>query len=472
MKLPGFIDSHLHVLGLGYTSFNIDLTKVKSIKEIIELTKLYLNQSIIIGRGWNQTDFEENRMLTKEDLNTISSDIPIVMVRVCGHVITANDKMLSLAGITNESSQIEGGNFNFETGIFSENALGLIYDVMPKHSKEDLERYLIKANQLLLENGITSVASDDFCIFPIPFEDVIEVINRLYSENKIQVKITEQVNLPYNELERFIKKGYVNKSFGKFKMGPLKILSDGSLGGKTAYLFKSYEGEPNNFGINTYKDSELFELVHLANKNNMDVVIHAIGDKAISQSLTALTKSIDLTKRYHHNHAIIHAQLATKEHIEIMAKYKIGAIIQPIFLNSDISIIESRIGNRSNESYLFKTMFDNYINVGFSTDSPIEPLNPFMNMYCAISRKSIKNPDLLPFIATEGFSLKNALSCYTTKNLQYVYEKELNPKDYVIVDRDISESSVEDLLNVKILETYIENKLVFKSEVTWKVTFF
>lgn len=462
MKLAGFIDSHLHVLGLGYNLEILDLNKTTSILDIQSMIKDNLSKNIMIGRGWNQENLIEKRMLNKTDLNSISRDIPIMMTRVCGHVLTVNDKMLELAEITEFTKQIPGGHFDYETGIFSEKALELIIKKLPKPTREDLKRYFINANHILLENGITSVASDDFCIFPIPYETIIDVMVELYKEDKIQVRITEQVNLPFKELEDFIFKGYVNKQIGKLRMGPLKILADGSLGGKTAALKEPYQNEPNNFGIKTYTDEELFELIYLADKNGMDSVIHAIGDSTIEQVIHVLAKSINETKRYKHSHAIIHAQLATQNQIDLMKKYHIGAIIQPIFLNSDIKIVESRIGERAKNSYLFKSMYKKGIQVGFSTDSPIEPVSPLLNIYTALTRRSIKESDLDAFLLNERFLIEEAIECYTINNLRYTYLEDISENDYIILDRNISKCLPEELLTTKVLETYIDNKLVYR----------
>lgn len=463
MRLPGFIDSHIHFLGLGYISYNVDLTSSSSITDIMSKLKESKQQGIIIGRGFNQEDLIEKRLPTKEDLNQVSNDIPIMIVRVCGHVIVVNDKMLELANIDNITKQVEGGTFSYETGVFTENALGLIYDKIPKPSIDDLRKYLITANKILLENGITQVASDDFCIFAIDYEVVMDTINQLYKENLIQVKITEQVNLPIDKLRDFISKGYINKSYGKYRMGPLKILADGSLGGRTAYLKEPYQDDPNNYGVRTYTDDELFELVHLADKNNMDVVIHAIGDSASKQAIDAIVKSLEITKRVNHNHAIIHAQLTNQEQILEMSKHEIGAIIQPIFLNSDIPIIESRIGNRAKDSYLFKTMYNFGVNVGFSTDCPIEPINPFYNIYSAITRRSIKHTNSPCFNENEGFTIEESLKCYTVNNHRYVYQETIS-NDYIIIDKDINNIKNKDLLDIKVLDTYIDGKLVYRRD--------
>lgn len=462
MKLPGFIDAHMHMLGLGYVSYQADLTQAKSIADIAHILKPYLNQSMVIGRGWNQEWFREKRMLTKQDLNQISSDQPLMMIRVCGHVLTVNDKLLEMAGINASTPQIEGGLFNVETGIFSEKALSLIYQSIPLPTREDLKKYLIKANEILLANGVTAIASDDFSIFPIPFEKVIDVFNELYDQHRIQVKVTEQVNLDYKDLQRFIGHGYVNQDFGPLKMGPLKILADGSLGGRTAYLKEPYSDAPDERGIHTYSDEALFDLINLADRHGMDSVIHTIGDAAVDQVLAALIKSIEKTGRYPHQHALIHAQLTNRAQIQLMKQYDIGAIVQPIFLNSDIPIIRQRIGQRADESYLFKTMADQDIHVGFSTDSPIEPVNPLKNIYCAMTRKSIDYPNWPAFLPEEGFDFASALTAYTTQNLRYIYEKALPEADYILLDQSIDPLNPETLLAATVLETVIDGQVVFK----------
>ena len=250
---------------------------------------------------------------------------------------------------------------------------------------------------------------------------------------------------------------FVN-GFVKFKLGPLKIIADGSLGGKTAALREPYMDDANNLGIKLYTDIELFEKVYLADSFGMDVVIHAIGDTAINQAINAIIKSLKITKRRNHHHALIHAQLATKSQIKLMKEWNIGAIVQPIFLNTDISIVKSRIGSRYKESYLFKTMYNLDLKVGFSTDSPIEPINPFYNLYTAIHRKSIKNNKLQPLLLEEAFELKEALDCYTKNNLHYIYEDKQEESDYIIIDRPLNKN---DLLNTNVLKTYIDGILVY-----------
>ncbi len=422
MKKIEYYDSHLHLLGLGY---NESLINLKDYSSIDEITKIQSNKNIIVGRGWHQNDFLEKRYISKDDLNKISTTKPIVFIRVCGHVLVCNNKAMEIAGINELTPQIPGGTFDFKTGVFTEDALGLIYSIIPKPTKTEIKDMFVKGNNILIENGVTMCASDDFSTLPVPYELIIECLEEVYNEGKMQVGLYEQVNLPSKELLLdYINKGYHKKSFNGFRMGPLKLLADGSLGGRTAYLREDYSDDPGNRGIKVFKDEELEELIYIADSNDIDVAIHAIGDGMIDIVLDSIEKSLEKTKRHNHRHSIIHAQLANVVQIKRMKKLGVSAIVQPIFLNSDIAIIIERLGEeRAKETYLFHTMYKEGINVGFSTDAPVEDVNPLDNIYCATTRKSLKNPELEEFLPNEKFTEEEAIECYTKNNKWLSYDE-------------------------------------------------
>lgn len=467
MKYNSFNDSHVHFLGIGYIISSIDLTKIKSIVEMINLLRNKNDTEFIIARGWNQSNLEENRYPIKQDLDSISKDIPIVLIRTCGHVFVCNDVMMELAGIEQLTPQIEGGTFDYNTGIFTEKALNIICDALPNPSKGEIKQCFIESNKILLSNGITSIGSDDFTTLNTDYDLIIECLEELYLDKLIQVRLYEQVNLPSKEiLLDFINKGYANKKYKGFKLGPLKLLADGSLGGRTAYLNKPYSDDLSNYGIKVFTQEELNELVYIADSNNMDVAIHAIGDGMIDMVIDAIWNAVSKTNRTHHRHSIIHAQLATKSQIRRMRDLNIAAQVQPIFLNSDIAIVKDRLGERAKESYLFNTMYKEGVHVSFGTDSPVESVNPFHNLYSAITRKSIENPELGVFLEEEKFTIEDALKCYTINPYYLSYDENnyIGFNDYIILDRDITKCTPEELLDTKVLETYMDGKLVFKKQ--------
>ena len=145
-KLKGLYDSHLHVLGLGFNMNNIDLSTLQSISELKELS-ISEGKEVIFGRGWHEENFIEKRVPHKSELNNISKEQPVIFLRVCGHVLVCNDKALELAGITSDTPQIEGGLFDYNTGMFTEDALSLIYKIIPKYKKEDIKEVYIKSKE-------------------------------------------------------------------------------------------------------------------------------------------------------------------------------------------------------------------------------------------------------------------------------------------------------------------------------------
>lgn len=464
-KMKSFYDSHLHVLGLGFNMNTVDLSQLQSTFEIPSIN-LNEQKGLIFGRGWHEESLLEKRAPHKSELNLLSAETPVIFLRVCGHVLVCNDKAMALAGITSDSTQVSGGTFNFNTGEFTEDAMGLIYNLIPKPSKNDIKLMFAAANDYLLSEGITSVASDDFSTIPVHYELVLSALKEAYEEGLMKIRLYEQVNLPTIELlQDFIDKGYLNKDFGGFRMGPLKLLADGSLGGRTAFMNEPYSDDLNNKGIKIFEDETLESLIYLADSNNMDVAIHAIGDGMIDLVINIIERVTKRTKRQNHRHSIIHAQLANNDQIFRMKQLGISAIVQPIFLNSDIAIVEDRIGTkRKNESYLFKTMMKQGIKTGFSTDAPVERVNPFENIFTSVTCKSIKNPELGVFNPNECFLLDDALSCYTDTNYWLSYDEDKNYNDFIVVDKDIHTIDVNIIKNIVVLETYIDGVIVYKNK--------
>ena len=461
--MNAFHDAHLHVLGIGYSASIVDLSKATSIKEVKTILKDALNDNkeVLLARGWDQSLFSEERMLNKDDLNEISTTKAIVAIRICGHIISVNDAALKLANIKDARPQVDGGSFDLDAGIFTEQAINLIYDSLPPYTKDDIKEFLKVANDILLAKGVTTVYSDDFSILNVDFEVIIEAMKDAYEEGLIRVRITEQVNLPKRaDLKRFIDQEYQNATIHKnFKMGPLKLLADGSLGGRTAYLNEPYSDDQDTVGIKTFKDEELLELLTIADESEMDAHIHAIGDGTIDQVLDVFKEVMENSTRHNYEYGIIHTQLANIAQIKKMKELGITSIIQPIFLNSDIPMIEDRIGERAKESYLFYTMFKEGVTTLFSTDSPVEPVDPFLNLYCAMTRKSIKYPELEPFLEDEAFTLEEAIGCYQSPASHF---KDVFSQDRIEVDRDIYDLSKEEIKDVKVLRTYMDSQLVYK----------
>ena len=467
--MPGFNDSHMHFLGIGYTNTITDLTPTKSIDEIINLLS-NMNKDIIIGRGWNQENINNKYIPTKTDLDKISTQIPIIIIRVCGHVAVANSKAIELVGITKLTPQIEGGTFEFETGLFTEDALSLIYNLIPKHTKEDIKEMFLSTEKDLLKLGITSVQSDDFSTLNIEYEIIVDVLKELYESNQLKIRLCEQVNLPQKELLiDYIEKGYQHYKHNKLDFGVLKLLADGSLGGRTAFLREAYSDDTDNCGVPIFTQEQLDELIYIAHSNSIDVGIHAIGDATCEMIIKAIDKSQKLNER-NHRHGIIHAQILDETLIKKIKARNIGVYVQPIFLNSDNNIVYSRLGERANHSYLFKTMYQEGIVTAFGSDSPVEDYNPFKNIYCAVTRKSIDGPNFDTYLEEQAFTIEEAIECYTTHSAFFMNKDNLGKfeegylADFIVLDKDIFSIKPKEILNAKVLMTVVDGEILYQEK--------
>jgi predicted amidohydrolase YtcJ len=460
--MPAFIDAHAHFLGVGQASTLIDLSGAGSVDELVASLRKADMERIVIGRGWNQELFADRRMPTKADLDRVSPTVPVVAVRICGHALVANSAMLARAGIGPGFRHQGTGSASFDTGLFTEAAMDLIRGSYPPTTKSDIVRYLRNANRIFLSHGVTSVASDDFCVFPeIPVETIVDVFRECYEKDLIQVRIVEQANLPdMDRLHRFIAEGMAGLRFGHFRMGPLKLLSDGSLGARTAFLREPYADASDTRGTSIYDLHALSDLIAHADRHGMDSVVHAIGDGAVDLCLDAFEDVVARSVRTGRRNAIVHAQLADRAQITRMRALGIGAIVQPAFLASDLPMLATRLGARATESYLFGTMVREGLRVGISTDAPVESVDPFATVRAAVIRRSVQRPDLGTHLPEESLSVAEALRLYVDGNRHFSYEDDRN--DEIGVTSDPLTTDPEHLCDIRVVRTSVEGRIVYE----------
>lgn len=468
--LPGFNDSHIHLLGLGKSLNELDFSNTTSIKELIIQSQSFIesrNLPLLEGRGWNQENFIENRLLTKKDLDQISTKIPIIFRRACGHILVANSKAIEL--IRRVPSKISGGSVNLTTGLFKENGMDILLNQLPKPSLSTIKKFFIDGAQHVRKLGITSVQSDDLCVYPQEVSSLIFKVLKSFEKN-FPVRLYEQsLFRTYKNFKNFIDHGYhMTTEHPYINYGPLKILLDGALGSKTAYLLSPYKGETHR-GIRMYSQEALSQLVTLAHHNKIDVAIHGIGDGAIDMAIRSI-ESLDSS--FEHRHSIIHCQLTNAELINRMVKQKILAHIQPIFLDKDIHIVESRIGkNRMKQSYAFKTMHQKNIPIAFGSDSPVDRADPILGIHCAVNRTDLNGHPIDGWLPKEKITVEQALYFYTV-NAAYA-ERQEDKKgtlelgyaaDFTILDKNPLTIKSKDLKTINIVDTYVAGKNFNKND--------
>ncbi|HAE92828.1 MAG TPA: amidohydrolase [Tissierella sp.] len=481
--LPGFNDSHMHLLSYGYSLNRIDLGGAKSIEEINCIIKNIIEEKDmekgewVNGRGWNQDYFiGEKRFPTRYDLDKISLEHPILIGRACGHIVIVNSKALELLNITKDTPQVDGGHFDLDEngeplGIFRENALGLVYSKLPNPTVDDIKHMMVRAIEDLNKNGVTSVGTDDFDAFPdVDYEKIILAYQELKEENKLKVRVYEQFLIQDKDrLQGFIDKGY-GSSWGDkfFKLGSLKLLVDGSLGARTAALTEDYSDDYNNKGITKLLQDELDIIVDLANQYNIQVAIHGIGDRAMYMALESIEKVLDKNPRDNHRHGIVHCQITDEELLNKFAELKIIAYIQPIFLDYDWKIVRSRVGeNRERTSYNWKTMLDKNITIACGSDSPVETFNVMKGIYEAVTRKDLDGNPQGGWLPEQRLTVDEAVYGYTMGGAYASFEENIKGSleegklaDMVVLSKDIFNIEEDSIKDVEVVATIFGGELV------------
>ncbi len=466
--LPGFNDSHMHLLGLGWQMSLLDAASVSSIEALIAAGR-EKTDAMILGRGFHEESMQEKRLLDKKDLNAISAVKPVIIYRACGHVLFANDVAIDAA---NQKAEIKApqASYDLEKGIFKEDAMAHILNLIDNPTQDIIKAHILRAQAHLLKHGITAVGSDDFYIFKtLPFTRVLDAFIDLAKNDKLKLNVLEQVNLPdIKDLEAFVNTKHPHKRYGSYQLGPLKILADGSLGGRSAYMRQDYHDDPGNRGIEIFDKAALKKRIETARKVNMDFAIHAIGDQTID-TLIAIKEELKPTN-HNHRDAIIHAQLADHDQIRRMKSAGLGAQTQPIFLNSDIPVIRAALGERARETYLFGSMIKAGVLTTISTDAPIEGVNPFENLYVATTRKSIKHPDHPAFLEEEAIPMKKAIEAYTSEPAKFFHrEHDLgqirrnHQADFIVVAA-FDPANPNTCLEAKVLKTFIKGQAVYERD--------
>lgn len=472
--LPGFNDAHLHLASVGEFLTACDLTSANSIDSLIDLGKKYLQNkpsTFLYGMGWNQDHFEfgERRLPNRWDLDQISKDIPIVYARTCGHLAVGNSKAIDLLRIDAETS-INGGEIirnesSIPTGVFTENAVKFLYTVLPPKTEQDWERHLKAGIEYAIENGITSVQSCD--VLRNDIDIVFETLHKMKADGSLKLRYHHQFNFQnITDFEKYLETEFKNPNYDTdfLSRGTLKLFKDGSLGARTAHLSTPYCDSPGQMGVQALSDAELDRLCQLAAAHDIQVITHAIGDAAIQSVLDAYVKTFDERGNYL-RHAIVHCQITSANQLEQIAEHNIPAIVQPIFIDYDTHIVNDRVGPAlASTSYAFKTLSEKGVSVSFSTDAPVEDLNPFRNLYCAITRKPL-NGAPIPLNEKEALSVSQAIDAYTLESayaeFKETYKGRLKPgfyADLIVLDKDIFEIDPEEIPTVSVLKTMINGE--------------
>lgn len=457
--VPGLVDCHVHMLEFGFLLQELDLRSNKSIKEMQNSLRKHVEikpeLEWILGGRWDEEKFSEKRYPTRWDLDRIVSNKPVLLKRVCGHLAVVNSKALRLARIT-ESTRVNGGIVDLDeatgepTGILRDNAMDLVSRLIPNRSRSTVETACTSACNAAVQGGLTGVH------WLVDSTEEVQVLQSMASEGKLPLRVN--LGIPVKMLKEIAHLGLTTR-FGSdmLKLGFIKILADGSLGARTAALEKGYSDDLAKRGIMLYSRRKLHELILEAHKNDWQVAVHAIGDRALRKVIEAMNEALRNVPRKDHRHRIEHCSIMNEALTSQMRGLDLIASVQPHFVVSDVWIVD-RVGiERARWAYAFKTLFDKGIVLVSGSDCPIELISPLLGLWAAVKRED--KPE-------ESLTVEEALRTYTVNAAFASFDEAKKGTieagkyaDLTILSEDITKIPPDRIRNVKVEMVIVNGKI-------------
>ena len=464
--LPGFIDSHCHFYNLGLDQQVVDLRGTTSFEEIIErlIASDLNNQSdVILGRGWDQNDWDNKQFPVNTELNKVFENKLVVLERIDGHAYIVNDNALELAGI-DQNTLVRGGlvllKDNKPTGVLIDAPMSMVDKVLPEKSIREKVNALKQAQEISFSYGLTTVSDAGLST------EIINVIDSLHKSEELKIKIYAMVSVSKKNIQRLKETGIIKTP--KLNVRSFKVYGDGALGSRGAALKKPYCDDPHNYG---FLRTDIKDLKYYANEiagMGFQMNTHAIGDSTVSVLLKEYQKVLNDIEDPRWR--IEHSQVVDLNEFELYND-KILPSVQPTHATSDMYWAYDRLGKRIDGAYAFKDLLSQSKRIALGTDFPVEKVNPFHTFYSSIERKDLNG------YPENGFQIENALTREETLKGMTIWGAYFNfeedekgtiekgkSADFIIIDQNIMKIEADKIPYTKVLKTFVDGELVFQKD--------
>jgi predicted amidohydrolase YtcJ len=474
LVVPGFIDSHLHFVDAGRQISSVQLRDARTREEFVARIKAFADtlpaDAWLTGGSWDNSLWG-GELPTREWIDAVTGDRPAWLSRVDGHMALANTAALKLAGVTRNTAAIPGGEIVRDskgepTGALKDNAMSLVDKVVPPPSAEIQDRALAAAMKYVNEQGVTSVQNMG------TWED-LAVFKRAAKDSKLTARIYAVVPLAdWARLRDELASG-AHKSDEWLRVGGLKGFVDGSLGSHTAAMFEPFADTPQNRGLFVTEPEPLYEWVSGADKAGLHVMVHAIGDRAISTLLDTYERVAKENGPRDRRFRVEHAQHLAAKDIPRFGQLDVIASMQPYHAIDDGRWAERYIGDRIATTYAFRDLLDQKARLAFGSDWFVAPATPLEGIYGAVTRRTLDEKNPTGWVPTQKITVEEAVRAYTSSAAYASFEEQskgtLAPgllADFVVLERDIFTIPAEEIRHVKVATTVVGGKVVYESTPT------
>lgn len=469
--IPGMIDGHGHVMGLGFRALALDLSATTSLAQAQEAIRRYALEnaarSWLTGGGWNQEVWALGRFPTAAELDAVTGEKPAWFTRADGHAGWANSAAMKAAGITAATKSPAGGRIELIAGkpggVFVDAAMDLIEKALPKPTPRDRNAAFLKAQDQLLSLGVTASADMGTSL------DDWQTFRRMGDLGALRMRIMSYAAGVDTALVA-AGTGPTPWLYGdKLRMGGIKLMVDGALGSRGAWLKAPYADAPGVTGLPFLTDAQLLNSISRGAMDHFQIAIHAIGDRGNQQVLDAIDEVAD-TFNGDRRWRIEHAQVVDTADLPRFAKHGIIASMQPVHQTSDRTMAEARLGQtRLAGAYAWKSMLNNGVRLAFGSDYPVESPNPFEGWAAGFTRQDAQGQPFGGWRPEEAVTREQAWKGFTIDAAYAGFGEKLfghlaagMQADFIVVDRDPLLSSPTQLRGTLVLETWVGGQRVYR----------
>ncbi|MBD3864248.1 amidohydrolase [Olleya marilimosa] len=457
--LPGFIDAHCHFYGLGLNQLQVNLRDTKSFDDVMKRVIDFHNNrpsKFIIGRGWDQNDWDDKTYPNKALLDKLYPDTPVALTRIDGHAMLCNQAALDLAKI-DVNTTIEGGEILKQdgklTGVLIDNPMELVEAIFPEPTKQQQIDALLEAHKICTDLGLTTVSDAGLD------KQVIQLIDSLQQAGTLDMRIYAMISNKKENLEYYLSKGKIKTD--RLNVQSVKVYADGALGSRGAALKQEYSDQHDHFGALVIGTEAFINLADQIAKAGYQMNTHAIGDSANRFVLQTYQKTLkDLTNR---RWRVEHAQIITDNDFDYFKNENIIPSIQPTHATSDMYWAEDRLGkDRIKGAYAYKTLLEKSGRLALGTDFPVEQVSPLLTFYAAVSRQDLNQYPAGGFNKDNGLTREETLKGMTIWAAYANFEEKEKGSieagkfaDFIILDNNIMTIEEKEIPNIKVNQTYI-----------------